>query len=327
MSYKLVDQVYSLKLTRPEQAVLVCVCRRAGDDGTGAHPSADTIAWELDYDERHVRRLLNQLESAGILVAVAYGKGGAGRATEWEVHLEMGIPKDPVLKKQPRKADIQIAALYKEECPPNPDITTTKADIQIADQRSYDPSIRSTFKKEDGRERVDRGNTPRVAPPPPTPSFASSRASPPPAATPFPADFTLTPERRRVAEREVASKGVGYDVDTAFRKFVGHFTRGKGRGAREPDWDWRWEKWVLEDVQKAAASTNGKANGNGHGKAQGGYDNATAGKSKRALAIEQRWRERTGTELDEISFGGVPVEAPSDHGRLGPGRGPPPGRP
>lgn len=83
------------------------------------------------------------------------------------------------------------------------------------------------------------------------PKNGSSTATAP-AAT-MPVDFKLTADRKRVAEELASAKGVKLDVPVTFRKFVGHFTRGRGRESVEPDWDWRWERWVIEDLEKAEA--------------------------------------------------------------------------
>jgi hypothetical protein len=86
------------------------------------------------------------------------------------------------------------------------------------------------------------------------------------------------------------------------------------------------ERMIYHPEQNQPVRKEGKQSGqqsNGHGSGQNGV--GTPGKSKRALAVEQRWRERTGTELDEVSFDGV-ADPPSDHrGRPGPRRELPPG--
>jgi hypothetical protein len=144
MSGKLMGQVYKLALPSSERDVLLAVCETANDDGTAARPGVPYLAWELDIEERTVRRILASLRAKGLIEAVAYSTGGAGRATEYTVHLERGTPKPPRVKKQREYPDTIVSPFYKEDVEKtltfqdeNPDKSTLNPDPA----ESYHPSI------------------------------------------------------------------------------------------------------------------------------------------------------------------------------------------
>lgn len=62
-------------------------------------------------------------------------------------------------------------------------------------------------------------------------------ASAPPRATRLPADFSLTPERRIVAEAEKQNP------ERTFQAFTDYWKAASGQSARKMDWDATWRNW------------------------------------------------------------------------------------
>jgi hypothetical protein len=95
------------------------------------------------------------------------------------------------------------------------------------------------------------------APPTPTASTgerkvsgAKTRAA---SATRLPADFTLTDERRLVAEAETLP------AERTFAKFCDYWRAASGAKARKLDWDATWRNWCRNDADRNGP---GKPNGN-----------------------------------------------------------------
>jgi hypothetical protein len=152
------------------------------------------------------------------------------------------------------------------------------------------------------------------------------RAAPPEEApanpTTIPPDFEITAGMKRWGEGKAREYGAALNMDLLADKFLNYYRRGRGKNTEQLDWEGCWQDWVIRDIEKLeAAGHAGKA---GKGNGSNGQRVAGPGESRRALAVKQRWRERTGTELDEVSFGGVSDQAPDDRGRSGRGRGHPP---
>lgn len=90
MSGKLQGEIFTLDLPptlRNCERVLSAIANHADDDGQGAYPGIELLAWELRKSERQVKRDLQQLRTAGILIATAYEHGGNGKATRYAVQL------------------------------------------------------------------------------------------------------------------------------------------------------------------------------------------------------------------------------------------------
>ncbi len=95
MSGKLIGRVYDIRLPHDEQAIMIALADHGNDFGEHIHPSVDYLAWKTEYDRRNVQRILRKLEDKQLLIPVAFARGGRGRATEYEMHLENGEPKAP----------------------------------------------------------------------------------------------------------------------------------------------------------------------------------------------------------------------------------------
>lgn len=92
---------------------------------------------------------------------------------------------------------------------------------------------------------------PSVAPPP---SGRADRPKRQAAATRIPDNFTLTPERREIAEQE------GLDPERTFATFVDYWRAASGANARKLDWDATWRNWCRREADR-----NNKPGGNGNG--------------------------------------------------------------
>ncbi len=98
MSGKLSGAVWEIELSGSKQQVMLALADHAHDDGTKCYPGIPYLAWKTGYSERHVKRLLRELEEDELILPVAHEKGGRGHATEYEIHLEKGAKKPPYVK-------------------------------------------------------------------------------------------------------------------------------------------------------------------------------------------------------------------------------------
>lgn len=68
MSAKVSGAVWDLELPHNEKLVLLAMADHADHNGNNVYPSLRLIAWKTDYDERQVRRIVDILETKGVLV-------------------------------------------------------------------------------------------------------------------------------------------------------------------------------------------------------------------------------------------------------------------
>lgn len=71
-------------------------------------------------------------------------------------------------------------------------------------------------------------------------------------ATRLPADFSLTPERRLVAEAE------RLPAERTFAKFCDHWRAASGAKARKNDWDATWRNWCRNEIDRGGGKTAAK---------------------------------------------------------------------
>lgn len=88
-------EVWGLDLPKPLKFTLLALADHADHDGRNAYPGVGLLAWKLGDDRRTVQRSLRKLEAMGIIEAVAYTKGGHGRATVYTIHTEKGVKLPP----------------------------------------------------------------------------------------------------------------------------------------------------------------------------------------------------------------------------------------
>lgn len=81
---------WKLDLPPTEKAVLVAMVDHARDDGSHCYPSIERIAAKTGFGQRAVQSAINRLRARGILVVVAYERGGRGHATEYQIDLSKG---------------------------------------------------------------------------------------------------------------------------------------------------------------------------------------------------------------------------------------------
>ena len=88
MSVKVMGEVFDTDLPKPLKFLLLAMADHADHDGANVRPGVALLALKTSDSERNVRRLIGDLEATGIIKAVAYRRGGHGRATNWRIDLE-----------------------------------------------------------------------------------------------------------------------------------------------------------------------------------------------------------------------------------------------
>ena len=115
MSAKIMGEVWELALPREQKYVLLCLADHADHEGNHVFPSLGLIEWKTEYSQRQIRRILECLESAGVLVAV---RRANGLVTEYRIALA-GVARKPAYFKQHGRP----------RCEKTPDILTKTPDI------------------------------------------------------------------------------------------------------------------------------------------------------------------------------------------------------
>jgi hypothetical protein len=69
----------------------------------------------------------------------------------------------------------------------------------------------------------------------------------------LPSDWTLTTERRAIAEAEHV------DPDRTFAKFTNYWRAASGAKARKVDWDATWQNWCMTETDRKPNGTGAKA--------------------------------------------------------------------
>ena len=88
MSITLMSHVWECEIPPNLLLVLLAMADIARDDGSRCYPSIDYLAWKIGYTSRQVQRIVQELRKRDILLVVAYGKGGRGKATEYLIKLD-----------------------------------------------------------------------------------------------------------------------------------------------------------------------------------------------------------------------------------------------
>lgn len=105
MSALLMGRVWDIVLDHQEQAVMLALADHGEHDGTQIFPSVDRLVWKTGYSRRNVQYVLRRLEEKRLIIPVAHEHGGRGRATEYVMKIENGIPKPPFESKKGAKYD------------------------------------------------------------------------------------------------------------------------------------------------------------------------------------------------------------------------------
>jgi len=93
--FAVLDNPHVQKLPPAAKLVLIYLTWRQGANGT-AWPSTHTIAHDLKLDERHCRRLLRDIETAGCIQKTSAGIGGRGHSNHYSLVIDKGGQETPV---------------------------------------------------------------------------------------------------------------------------------------------------------------------------------------------------------------------------------------
>lgn len=252
------------------------------------------IAERARLEERQVRRVIAKLKERGFLTVIP-GKG-PGMGNSYRIMLDV-LRKAAVEELEAkRQADEQKRqakenrTFSRRKVAGKPDIFDSnegripdifdgknsenvrfKSDIHMSNHPS-DPSLTSLENPVGEESRLSRAIPTLPGSPLRSvdkrfsarrPAFVANGAhSPPAVATRLPPDFALTKERQSWGEAQLREHGVKLDIRLAFKKFRNHFLRGNGRETELDDWEGRWERWLLDDIEKLTRAA--EANGKGH---------------------------------------------------------------
>lgn len=93
-------EVWGLDLPHPQLLVALAMADVGDDDGSSIYPSLGRIGWKCGYSDRQVRRIVRDLEQAGLLVKVA--DPTEARGVEYQMVTAAGKPKAPFTPKKTR---------------------------------------------------------------------------------------------------------------------------------------------------------------------------------------------------------------------------------
>lgn len=96
MSWKASGRVWDVEISHDRLLVLLAMADNANHDGGDIKPSVGTIAWKVNYSERHVRRIIRILEEDGILEC--HGVSEFGTMT-YSINFDSIPKKKPYVKK------------------------------------------------------------------------------------------------------------------------------------------------------------------------------------------------------------------------------------
>jgi hypothetical protein len=99
VSIELLRQIPPLALPRPQKEILRCLADHANGETGRCDPSVPFMAWETDYSERQVQRILGDLKAAGIVEALER----PGETPWYVLHLDRAPQKAPFVR-EGRKA-------------------------------------------------------------------------------------------------------------------------------------------------------------------------------------------------------------------------------
>ena len=88
MSVEQSSKAWKLDVQGSLKLVLLSLADHADSHGRHVYPSQEYTSQRCGISVRQVRRLLHQLEEMGLIIPVAYPKGGRKRATEYELKLD-----------------------------------------------------------------------------------------------------------------------------------------------------------------------------------------------------------------------------------------------
>lgn len=93
MSAKLMGTVWDLDIPHPMAWVLMALADHADHDGGNLYVGQQRLCWKTSYSERQIRRILDQLEDAGIIIPEG---GGSGRGLKQSYRISLdNVPRKP----------------------------------------------------------------------------------------------------------------------------------------------------------------------------------------------------------------------------------------
>lgn len=150
MSVRQSELVWQLDLSSNRKFVLLELADHADPDGRHVFPSQEFIARRTGYSTRQIRRILRELEFCpdpvdgrcsheppepphlGLIVPVAYMKGGRGMATEYELHLDPNSNRNAVKLSGYSDSKTRTSVTQKEDIGDiNPDISDQNPDVGV----------------------------------------------------------------------------------------------------------------------------------------------------------------------------------------------------
>ena len=150
MSVRQSELVWQLDLSSNRKFVLLELADHADPDGRHVFPSQEFIARRTGYSTRQIRRILRELEFCpdpvdgrcsheppepphlGLIVPVAYMKGGRGMATEYELYLDPNSNRNAVKLSGYSDSKTRTSVTQKEDIGDiNPDISDQNPDMGV----------------------------------------------------------------------------------------------------------------------------------------------------------------------------------------------------
>lgn len=143
MSALLTGEVYKLDLPHEQQSVLLALADESRDDGL-CRPGKLYLEWKTGYAERHIQRILKQLEKKNLLKRLTSARGGRGLASEYKLTLGEGAKKIDYHKwkaqKLAQKKDAkEAAALRKAALNSHPQTETECPSLSDSKQDKVSP--------------------------------------------------------------------------------------------------------------------------------------------------------------------------------------------
>ena len=88
MSGKIMGKVWDLDLPHNQLLILLALADHADHEGNNVYPSLGLVAWKTGYSEQQVRRVMRDLEKAGILKAT---ERKPGKSARYRIDIEASI--------------------------------------------------------------------------------------------------------------------------------------------------------------------------------------------------------------------------------------------
>lgn len=211
-------KVQGLKST--EKFVLVCLANYSNENGY-CFPSVAQIADDTCQDRKTVLGNLKSLCAAGLIVDSGKRVGATKQIIVYRVN---GTENGTLIK------STEIGTGTENGTVPVLEPNSTVFPLKQSQKRDTDPSVTVS-----NRQRANKS--------PPT------RTPKPDRATRIPGDFSLTPERRAIAERE------RLNPERTFSKFTNYWGSASGAKARKTDWEKTWENWCLTEADRNPKAT------------------------------------------------------------------------